>query len=87
MSKCEYYDICKENHKYHCEHFEELLGAYCTVKKEIIRKNNLDRQLELEQEAKNKYCESVDWKEVIYMLSEDDQKEYHELVKQGGFNY
>jgi len=46
---------------------------------------NLKRQLELEQIAKNKYCEHIDWKEIINMLSKDDQDEYYKLVKKGGF--
>lgn len=84
---CEFYEICKENHKYHCKHIEELelKGAYCMIKKEIQRKKDLERQLELETIAKNKYCEATNWSYIIDMLSEDDKEEYLKLVKKGGF--
>ncbi len=41
-----------------------------------------DRICELERIAKNKYCEYIDWEEIINMLSEDDQEEYYKLTKE-----
>lgn len=35
MTKCEYFDICKENTKYHCKHIEELKPAHCIIRKDI----------------------------------------------------
>ena len=35
----------------------------------------------LDKRARGKYLDCYDYREVIYMLSEDDQKRYHELAK------
>ena len=42
----------------------------------------LDRMIELERIAKNKYCECVEWDLVIDMLNDDDKAEYYKLAKE-----
>ncbi|KKN04529.1 hypothetical protein LCGC14_1096560 [marine sediment metagenome] len=83
-TKCEYFDTCKENYKDYCKQMEKLKHKHCCT---IERKKDLDRQIELERVAKNKYCECIDWTEIINMLSADDQAEYYRLAKKGGFYY
>jgi len=39
---------------------------------------------QLEKRAKDKYIENVDWREVIYMLSKEEQEDYHRLMKEVG---
>jgi hypothetical protein len=68
---------------------EMIEFAYQIAKLNVFEKiedQTLKRQSELETIAKNKYCENIDWEEIINMLSEDNQEEYYNLVnKNGGY--
>ncbi|KKN90958.1 hypothetical protein LCGC14_0225420 [marine sediment metagenome] len=45
------------------------------------KKEKLDRIKVLETKAKQKYCELVNWGDVINELNDDDKVEYWDLAK------
>ena len=45
-------------------------------------KEKMERMIELERIAKNKYTDLINWELVMDMLNDDDKEEYYRLAKE-----